>query len=715
MALEIFKLFGSILVNNEDANKSIGKTDEKAESLGNKFVKGVGTAAKWGAGIVGAASAGAAALIGVTTKSAETMDVIDKMSAKIGISKQGFQEWSYVMGQNGMDVSKLQVGMKTLLGQMDGAANGTKSAQDNFKKLGLTWSDSTGKLKSQEQMLKETMYALADMENGSEKAKLATELFGKAGSEMMPMLNGGSEGMKELTDRAHELGLVVSDDAVTAGVVLGDTLDDVKQSFGAVMTKIGNGLMPVVQMGLDWILDHMPEIQDVVGGVFSFIQDIVSIVITLLKGGISLFDDVFGVIIDKIFEMKDTFNSSMEEFDDFGEAFKQMLEVITGPLDSSPIFEEIGKIISGIKEVKSRIADGEGIGEAFKNAFEWRESSVYESLMDLVDFCTTIFDSIKQVIQIAIDNSRPILEGLGTVFSVVLDYLKTVWENVGRPVFEVIEFVVKKVVEVFSVAFPIVADIFQGLCDSINLLWNTILKPVFDAIGWLIENILKPVFITVFSEIVEVVKSAFSFIGGLWTNSLKPILDGIILFIGGIFTGNWSQVWEGIKSILSGLWSGLKSILWSPIEWFLDLLSPLWEKITWPFRKAAEAIGNIWSSIKSVFKLPHFTLDGTLNPLKWIDEGMPKIGVDWYYKGGIFNEPTVLAGGVGVGDRFNGNGGNPEVVAPLDELYEKIRNIVRDEVKDKLVQLIINSPKALDPSETKRQVINGLREMGFLF
>uniref|UniRef100_UPI002611E320 hypothetical protein n=1 Tax=Clostridium sp. TaxID=1506 RepID=UPI002611E320 len=65
MAIEIFKLMGSILVNNDEANNSISKTDEKAEGLGSKFLKGVGTAAKWGTAIAGAAAAGGAALFGM--------------------------------------------------------------------------------------------------------------------------------------------------------------------------------------------------------------------------------------------------------------------------------------------------------------------------------------------------------------------------------------------------------------------------------------------------------------------------------------------------------------------------------------------------------------------------------------------------------------------------------------------------------------------------
>ena len=52
MALEVFKLFGSIMVDNDKANKSIKKTGEEAEGTGNKFVK-LGELAKKAATVVG--------------------------------------------------------------------------------------------------------------------------------------------------------------------------------------------------------------------------------------------------------------------------------------------------------------------------------------------------------------------------------------------------------------------------------------------------------------------------------------------------------------------------------------------------------------------------------------------------------------------------------------------------------------------------------------
>ena len=270
--MEIFKLFGSILIKSDEAEKSIQKTESKAVKLASALGNGVKTAAKWGYAIAAGAGAAGAALLGVANKSAEAADEVDKMSQKIGLSKEGFQEWRYAMGQSGMDISVMQNGMKTLTNLMDSAKNGSSSAKDAFSALGLSIYDSGDALKDQEAMMKETIMALANMEDSTERAKLATQLFGRAGTELEPLLNSGADGIQELMDRAHELGLVMGDEAVEAGVKFGDTMQDVKDSFGMVVAQIGTQVMPVIQGLLDWVLEHMPEIMETVNTVMDGIK-----------------------------------------------------------------------------------------------------------------------------------------------------------------------------------------------------------------------------------------------------------------------------------------------------------------------------------------------------------------------------------------------------------------------------------------------------------
>lgn len=270
--LEIFKLFGSIFVDTTDADKKIEKTDKKGKGIGETLGNGIKTAAKWGAAIVGAAATAGTAMVGMATKTAANCDEIDKMSQKLGISREAYQEWNYILSQNGADINSLGAGMKTLTANMDKVTEGNKTAISNFDRLGISVYDSTGKLKSQEQMFEETVKAMQGMEDGTEKARLATELFGKQGQELMPLLNGEAGSVEELKQKAHDLGMVLGDETVDAGVSFTDTMDTLKRAGTGLFNSLGGTVMPIVEQFANYIIDNMPMIQGIIGQFMPILQ-----------------------------------------------------------------------------------------------------------------------------------------------------------------------------------------------------------------------------------------------------------------------------------------------------------------------------------------------------------------------------------------------------------------------------------------------------------
>ena len=232
--MELFKLFGSIFVNTDEADKSIHKTEKNAEGVASKLGDGIKTAGKWGAAIVGGAAAAGTALVGMATHSASAADNIDKMSQKIGISRQAYQELDFICSQSGTSVDKLQSGMKTLTAAMDGARSGTASNVEQFERLGVAVTNSDGTFRSQEEVLFDVIASLQEMDDQTEKSRLATELFGRAGTELMPLLNGASGSIEEMRNQAHDLGLVLSDEVIDNGVNLTDSLDQTKRAFASI-------------------------------------------------------------------------------------------------------------------------------------------------------------------------------------------------------------------------------------------------------------------------------------------------------------------------------------------------------------------------------------------------------------------------------------------------------------------------------------------------
>lgn len=481
--MEIFKLFGSIFVNTDEADKSMQKTESNAESIATKLGNGVKTAAKWGAAIVSGAAIAATAVTGLATNAAGTADEIDKMSQKIGISTEAYQEWSYVMGQNGMDVEKLSTGMKTLVSQMDSAASGTASAQENFEKLGVSIYDSSGKLKDQETILNETMHALADMENGTEKARLATELFGKAGIEMMPMLNQGSGAMDELTQRAHDLGLVMSEEAVSAGVKLGDTIDDVKKSFEIIGTNIGNDVVPLVQQFAEFIIANMPMVQETIGGLGTVLADIAAAVLPVLM---QLAQTLLPVISDLINQLAPVIAQIAET----------VLPVITSLLQM--LLPTIIQLVQGVIPI----------------------------LVTLLQSLTPILDVILAVL-------APILQLVSELLGPIIDIISIALQPLIEILSELITDTLSPLIDVIKIVGEVVGTVLKAVLNAVIPVVGNITGILKGVITFL-KGVFTGDFKSAFQGIVDIVKNIFGGIVNLIKAPINAVIDIVNSFIGGL-------------------------------------------------------------------------------------------------------------------------------------------------------------------------------------
>ena len=178
------------------------------------------------------------------------------------------------MSQNGMEIEKLQNGMKTLVNSFDDAKKGTASYVEAFDRIGLSMDDLQGK--SQEELFEATLKGLQGVTDQTERAALANELLGRSGSEMAPLIAQSSESIEALRQNAHDLGKVLSDETVDGAVLLGDTIDDLKTAGAGLMNQLGSALIPVLQGVIDLVLDNLPMVQGLFKRLAPILADVFS-------------------------------------------------------------------------------------------------------------------------------------------------------------------------------------------------------------------------------------------------------------------------------------------------------------------------------------------------------------------------------------------------------------------------------------------------------
>ena len=198
--------------------------------------------------------AGIAASLGMGVKEAVTGfaaagDAVDKMAARVGLSAETLQEWSFAAKHAGASPEALENGLKDLSKHMAEIASGsdtTSSAATLFKTLGIAVKDAGGKIRPVAEVFEEFADAIKRNEDPALRTRMAMAALGEGGRSLIPMMSAGSVGLREMSKQARDLGLVMSSEDVAAAANLTDHLDDMRAVFGSIGTTIGAKLAPVV-------------------------------------------------------------------------------------------------------------------------------------------------------------------------------------------------------------------------------------------------------------------------------------------------------------------------------------------------------------------------------------------------------------------------------------------------------------------------------------
>lgn len=166
----------------------------------------------------------AASGVGMMVKGfADAAGNIDDMAKRTGLAAEEIQGLSFAAKMSGTSIEAVEGAIRKM--QKSGFSTGRGPMAD-FRALADN---------------------IAAIPDPALRASEAMKYFGRSGTALLPMFENGSAGIDELTREAERLGLVMSGDAVTAGAQLGDTLDKVWLTIGALSNRIGSKLAPLIQ------------------------------------------------------------------------------------------------------------------------------------------------------------------------------------------------------------------------------------------------------------------------------------------------------------------------------------------------------------------------------------------------------------------------------------------------------------------------------------
>ena len=235
--MALISRLGVILgLDSAEFSKGLGLAENSLNSFSKKVKIGLGAA-------VVAAGAEMVAAVKQATDYADTMS---KTAQKIGVTTEALSALKYAAELSDVSFEGLQMGLKKLSVSMAGAVTGKKDMAAAFDTLKISVKNSTGELKTSDQVLYELADKFAKMPDGVAKTALAVKVLGKAGQELIPMLNGGSAELKRLQKEAEHFGLIVGTDFGKQAEAFNDNMERMSLAAQGLQIKFGNTLIPAL-------------------------------------------------------------------------------------------------------------------------------------------------------------------------------------------------------------------------------------------------------------------------------------------------------------------------------------------------------------------------------------------------------------------------------------------------------------------------------------
>lgn len=545
----------------KDAETQSGKLSTALKSVGGYIGQGFVVAAKAAAAAVAAVGAATIAAtkqaFDCATAAGAMADNFITLSMQTGVSTETLQKWQY--GSNFFDVS-----VNTMTGAMTKLTKEMGNGGDAITALGVSITDSSGNLRSSEDVFFDCIDALAGIENVTERDAVAMSIFGKSAQELNPLIEAGAETVKALGEEAERMGVVFNEDALSAMGSFDDSMqrfnatgEGLKNAIGLtvipafqplvdtattcmaqVSTALQDGLQPgefeeLMQSILSAVSESLTGLSDIIVGALPFvteaINEIVNTVVAMLPGlvntilpaAMSILQGLIDAIlanVDPIVNCAITLITSLTQF----------------------LVDNIPTLVTAATSIIFALVDG--VTELLPSLIPAAVSIIVQLALALVDAIPELVAKLPEIV-------NAIIEGLTSV-----DWIAT-----GA---QIITGVIGGLLSLGEALLTAVGSIASTIWDGIiNTDWlslgKNLLNGIVEGMGSLVETVKEKV-TGFFSNIWGGVKNFF----GIHSPSTVAAEDGKNLMQGfqdGAQDAQPSAL-ESIKGVFSNIWNGIKSI-----------------------------------------------------------------------------------------------------------------------------------------------------------
>ena len=532
--MDVFDLFAKITLDTSAYTDGLADAKSKSASFGTVM----GNIGKGVAGVTAAVTAVGAAAVAAgkgiydsVSQVASAGDTIDKQSQKLGISAELYQKLGYAAELSGTSIDSFSLGIKNITSKLGEMIESGEYTDEAFEHLGVSVLDLDGNLKSTESVMMESLLALADMSDETERNAAANKLFGRSYQDLLPLLNSGSEGISTMMQEAEAYGMVMTDETVKASANFQDALTQLNGTFDGVKTRL--------------LSDFLPSITTVMDGFSDLLAGNEGAGDTLASGFISAIDNLTE-LMPRILTIFETIVPAVAEV-----APKLIETLIKGIVTTIPrmvptAIKLINRLITTILGMLPQILDAgvqiivslaEGIAEMIPELIP----EVVETIVELI---TSLLSNVDSILDAALGIIAGLADGIISALPILIDALPEI-------ILGIVNFILTATPKIIDAG----VTLLMSLVGALPTIIDGIVKVLPQIIVGIVNGLLSalPQLIVAGIELFLALIEALPEIIIELTAAIPEIISAIIQ----AFKDAWPQIKEAGKEIFKKVADGL--------------------------------------------------------------------------------------------------------------------------------------------------------------
>lgn len=417
----------------KEADNTVSAFD-KIKDATDKVAQGAKNVADKTRGISLAGTAVATGLLATGANAIKTADDLATLSARTGLSTDMLQQFAYASDMVDVSTEELAGAMQKMKANMG-------DAPEKFEALGISVTNADGTFRSLEEVFYESLGALSQIGDETERDLAAMDLFGKSGTSLATIIDDGGASLQEYGAKAQELGLILSEDTIGKLTSTGDTIDEMKARTMATLVEVGAELLENLAPAIEFIVEKIGEVVAWLGTLDSDTLNTILIVAGVIAA-ISPLASLIGGISSAI----------------------GVLSKAISFLVANPVVLLIGAIVGLVTLIATKgdqiKAILQKVDDFLKNIFVKDWSQQFGVLGDLLNaffkIVGGVWDSIKSIFDGIIDFIRGVFTG---------DW-KRAWEGVK----EIFSGVFNALLTIVKAPLNAIIGVMNGLISGVNLI-----------------------------------------------------------------------------------------------------------------------------------------------------------------------------------------------------------------------------------------------------